>query len=146
MSSFVGWNKFFTANTHYFSFYFFKDFADRFVDRLARISSGFQQVRLVFDRYVKDSLKSRTRHKRTLGNENRYQMSDVTFKQFLSHIDTKQDLTNYLTKYAKDHLHNRGKKYVVTHDLTSESNIANYVDDMKAMTMKRPTPFSYFKQ
>ena len=35
-------------------------------------------------------------------------------------------------KYAKDHLHNRGKKYVVTHDLTSESNIVNYADDMKS--------------
>ena len=137
MSSFVGWNKIFTVNTH-FSFYFFKDFADRFVDRIARISSGFEQVRLVFDRYVKDSLKARTRHKRTSGNEIRYQVSDVTnienitLKQFLSHIDTKQDLTNYLTKYAKDHLHNRGKKYVVTHDLTSESNIVNYADDMKS--------------
>ena len=92
----VGTNSLLPIGTHYFSFYFFKDFADRFVDRIARISSGFQQVRLVIDRYVKDSLKSRTRHKRTSGNENRYQMSDVTFKHFLSHIDTKQDLTNYL--------------------------------------------------
>ena len=92
---------------------------------------------MVFDRYGRDFLKSRTRHKRTPGNEIHYQVSDITnienitLKQFLSHIDTKQDLTNYLTKYAKDHLHNRRKKYV-THDLTSESNIANYADDMKS--------------
>ena len=115
----------------------FKDFVDRFVDRIARISSGFGQVRLVFDRYIKDSLKSRTRQKRTAGNEIRYQVSDVTnienitLKQFLSHIDTKQDLTIYLSKHVKDHLRNRGKKYVVTYDLTSESDIANYADEMR---------------
>ena len=77
-------------------------------------------------------------HKRTSGNEVRYQVSDVTnienitLKQFLSHVDTKQDLTTYLTKYVKDDLHKRAKKYVVTHDLISESNIDNDADDMKS--------------
>ena len=100
------------------------------------IMSKILSNRLVFDRNVKDSLKSRTRHKRTSGNEVRYQVSDVanientTLKQFLSHVDTKQDLTTYLTKYVKDD--DRRKKYVVTHDLISESDIDNYADDMKS--------------
>ena len=44
-----------------------KDFADRFIQKLHSSTLGYQEVRLVFDRYIAKSLKSRTRDKRTAG-------------------------------------------------------------------------------
>ena len=62
------------------------------------VSQGFTEIRLVFDRYISHSLKSRTRKKRTSGNEVRYKIPDdgvigVCLKQLLSHIEPKADLT-----------------------------------------------------
>ena len=61
-------------------------------------------MHLVFDRYIKGSLKERTRSYRTSGEQVRYRVTDetclsnTTMKKFLSHIETKQDLTTYLSK------------------------------------------------
>ena len=77
----------------------FQDLSNMFNRRTASLSQGFNQIRLVFDRYIDGSLKSRTRHKRTGGDEVRYHISDETnienipLKKLLSHISTKQDLT-----------------------------------------------------
>ena len=71
------------------------------------MASNYTEVRLVFDRFISDSLKARTTRKRTSGREVRYKMSDYTnislisLKSLLSHIDTKQDLTVYLAKKSK---------------------------------------------
>ena len=60
------------------------------------------EVRLVFDRYIKESLKARTRRKRTFGKEIRcnvsgsIKISSMSLKSLLPHIDAKQDLTVYL--------------------------------------------------
>ena len=42
------------------------------------MSQNYKQTRLVFDRYITGSLKSRTRRKRTSGNETRYHIVDDT--------------------------------------------------------------------
>ena len=58
----------------------------------------------MFERYIKESLKARTRGNRTSGNKIRYNVSDstkissISFNSLLSHIDTKQDLTVYLAE------------------------------------------------
>ena len=91
----------------------------------------------MFDRYVEGSLKSRTRHKRTSGNEIQYQVTDktsienITLKQLLSHIETKQDLTVYLSNYVIKTFDAINVKYTVTYHLQSESNIDTYTDEMK---------------
>ena len=91
----------------------------------------------MFHRHVEGSLKSRTRHKRTSGNEIRYQVTDitsieyVTLKQFLSHIETKQDLAVYLSNYVIKEFDAINVKYTVTYDLQSESKIDTYADEMK---------------
>ena len=105
------------------------------------LSEGFDQIRLVFDRYCKQSLKSRTRSKRTGGYQVRYKVTDttdisnITLKEFLSHVETKQELTIYLSKMAKLKFESMsqtaaaaGKKfeYTLTYDRVSESNIADY--------------------
>ena len=58
---------------------------------MQQLAGGFGEVRLVFDRYFQNSLKSRTREKRTCGQGIRYQISattdisNITLKQLLSH-------------------------------------------------------------
>lgn len=90
---------------------------------------GFGEVRLVFDRYFQNSLKSRTREKRTSGQGIQYQISanmdisNIPVKQFLSHINTKQELTVFLSGMAKDFFLENGIPYVITYDTLSESNI-----------------------
>ncbi|MEO0687605.1 MAG: hypothetical protein AAFY76_21795 [Cyanobacteria bacterium J06649_11] len=44
-----------------------KDFLARFINYLDTSTNGYHEVRLVFDRYITRSLKSRTRDKRTEG-------------------------------------------------------------------------------
>ena len=49
-----------------------KDFAMAFVTRLTYMISDYTEVRLIFDRYLQQSLKARTRDKRTSGLQIRY--------------------------------------------------------------------------
>jgi len=64
----------------------------------------------LFYRYIGQSLKARTRKKRTSGNEIKYKItsnSDISkksLKQLLAHIETKQALTEYLAEYTMDSL------------------------------------------
>lgn len=96
------------------------------------LSKGFDQIRLVFDRYCEQSLKSRTRSKRTAGYQVRYKITDTTdisnvsLKQFLSHIETKQELTIYLAKLARFAFESEEITFTITYDRQCESNIPNY--------------------
>ena len=62
---------------------------------------GFNVVRLIFECYTEESLKSGTRTERTGDETVRYKITDdtviehLTTKQFLSDIKTEQDLTKY---------------------------------------------------
>lgn len=44
-----------------------KDFATEFIQKIQRLATGYTEVRLIFDRYMERSLKSRTRNNRTAG-------------------------------------------------------------------------------
>lgn len=59
-------------------------------------------------------------------------IENISLKQFLSHIDTKQELTKYLSTKIISSFKKSGTNYVVTCDLSSESNIEEYRDEMKA--------------
>ena len=49
-----------------------KDFAMAFVSRIKNMVSRYTEVRLIFDRYLEQSLKARTREARTTGVQIRY--------------------------------------------------------------------------
>ena len=77
------------------------------------ITRHFDEVIVVFDTYRADSLKSKTRQKRQQGKDPvQYQVRDetsirhITLSRFLSHDQTKANLTEYLAektlKYNKD--------------------------------------------
>ena len=72
------------------------DFAEVFVERILDESFGNDKVRVVFDRYVKKSLKTQTRISRTKGYSTVNRVMDETkidvleTKSFLSSIETKK--------------------------------------------------------
>ena len=86
-------------------------------------------MHLVFDRHLHESLKSNTRHHHTSGKEVRDKITDetnlvnTTMKIFLSHIDTKQELTVYLAQKAIAKFSEIGMSYIVTYDIMSVTNI-----------------------
>ena len=86
----------------------------------------------MFDRYIRYSLKGRSQHKRAGGKEVRYVVNNhtnvcnISLKQFLSHIETKQELTIYLAKHFVSVMERIGKKYVVTYDQVTKTNINEY--------------------
>ena len=49
-----------------------KDFAMAFMSRIGNMVSRYTEVRLIFDRYLEQSLKARTREGRTAGVQIRY--------------------------------------------------------------------------
>ena len=93
------------------------------------ISKGCQKIRLVFDRYITQSLKPRTRSTRTAGNEVKYKTSDtsdirnISLKQLLAHIETKQDLTEYLAKHTRAAMQREGIRFSITYAKITETNI-----------------------
>ena len=107
----------------------FQDFAEAFIKKILRIGKDFAEIHVIFDRYIQNSLKSRTRHHRTSGKEVRYRVKNETsiantsLKQFLSHADTKQDLTIFLSHKVVERFISLGINFVVTFDTKSLTNI-----------------------
>ena len=100
-----------------------RDFAQSFIERLENIAVHYDEVRLVFDRYIDNSLKAKMRQKRTKGKSTYYHVRDSTLiqkiplKDFLSNVKTKAELTEYLAvkclAYSEAHP-NKLKKFMVT--------------------------------
>ena len=101
------------------------------------MASNYTEVRLVFDRYISDLLKAHTRRKLTSRKKFRYKILDstnislISSKSLLSHIDTKQDLTVYLARKSKSGFEAVSQQYIVTYDRISESNMESFPDVMK---------------
>ena len=99
--------------------------------------SIYTEVRLVFDRYISDSFKIRTRRKRTSRKGICYKILDstnissISLKSLLQHIDAKQDLPVYLAKKSKSRYEAVNQQYKVTYDRISESDIESFLDVMK---------------
>ena len=99
-----------------------------FENRIVKMSQNYNEIRLVFDRYITCSLKSRTRKKRKSGYEIRYHIADdtdianISLKQLLSHIETKQQLTIYLSECVISEFERLGIDYVVSYDSISKTN------------------------
>ena len=106
-----------------------KDFADAFVQRILLESRTFQQINLIFDRYMTTSLKAKTRDKRTKGISTRYKIADdtnienVSLKSLLSHVETKQELTAYLSRKVTVACRENQKRYVIVYENTCETNV-----------------------
>ena len=102
-------------------------FAKKFVDIVADMSDSYEEVRIVFDQYLAGSLKETTRHKRTVKTTPiHYHVNDNTeiknLKTFLSHVNTKAELTKYLSDRLISHYQNNPKRVIVMHHTTMRAN------------------------
>jgi hypothetical protein len=109
-----------------------QDFAQSFLDMISNMTANYDEVRLVFDRYINTSLKEQMRTQRTKGKSTYYHVKDstliqnISLKVFLSNIKTKAELTDYLADKMLDHSrspNNRLKNFIVTSGTQSKGNI-----------------------
>ena len=109
-----------------------QDFADAFLQIICNMAALYEEVRLVFDRYIKTSLKEQMRTKRTKGKSTYYHVKDntliqyISLKDFLSDIRTKGELTEYLADKVVCHSkssNNRLKKLMVTSGTQTKGNV-----------------------
>ena len=104
------------------------DFGKCFVSRIQQEADGYHEVRVVFDRYEKKSLKANTRANRNKNVPVQYKITDATkighlkTKQLLSSIETKNELTAYLSHKLRSELN---MDYVIVYGRTCLTNIAD---------------------
>lgn len=96
------------------------DLAVKFVAKVHHMAIGYNEVRVLFDQYIEGSLKERTRDKRTKKSVSvHYHVNDSTeiknVAQFLSHIQTKAELTVYLAKKLLVHYEYGEQKILVAY-------------------------------
>ena len=98
-------------------------FADSFLGIICHMAEKYDEVLLVFDRYIETSLKEQMRTKRTKGKSTYRHVKDnsliqnISLKDFLSYIRTKAELTEYIAEKVVCHSkssNNRLKKIMVT--------------------------------
>ena len=104
-----------------------KHFSINFVDIVAGMSDTYDEIRIVFDQYIPDSLKETTCDKRTVKTTPvHYHVNDDTeiknMKAFLSHVNTKAELTKYLSEKLISHFNKKPKRVLVMHHTTTEAN------------------------
>ena len=107
------------------------DSAQAFIERVSTISAKYDEVRLVFDKYINSSLKDKMRQKRMKGKSTYYRVTDSTLiqnialKNFLSNIQSKAELTEYLAvkcfAYSKSPV-SKLKKFLVTSGTETKGN------------------------
>jgi len=107
------------------------DFAQAFIERMSTISANYDEVTVVFDKYIDSSLKNGMRQKRTKGKSTYYRVTDstiiqnITLKNFLPNIKTKAELTEYLAMkclgYSKSPV-SKMKKFLVTSGRETKGN------------------------
>ena len=97
--------------------------------RLCRLSIGYDEIRLVFDRYISDSLKFKTRQGRTKPIQSIHYnindstvIKDITLKELLANIDTKKELTEYLAEKIISYSKSVARRIMVTYDTKTEGN------------------------
>ena len=103
------------------------DFARKFVDIIDDMGAPYDEMRVVFDHYLPGSLKETTRDKRTKKMTSvHYHVNDHTeiknMMVFLSHIQTKAELTKYLSQKVLAQYQGHPKKILVMYDTVIEAN------------------------
>ena len=111
------------------------DFARAFVNIITRIVGDYNEGRIIFDRYIDNSLKEQTRGKRTAGLDPvKFNINDSTnikmvpLKTFLSHIGTKAQLTEYLGKAVLKQFESSLKNIIVVFGTRTYGNKPNLFD------------------
>ena len=114
-----------------------RDLGEVFIKRVKLESRQYDEVYLIFDRYIEGSLKERTRHKRTGGKSIQYKVTDNTrinnipLKKLLSHNETKQELTVCLARLLVNYFEENNTNNVMVYDTVCEKNIDESEEALK---------------
>ena len=95
---------------------------EAFVTRISRIFDEHDEVRVLFDRYIEDSLKAQTRAKRVTSSasyviHNEMSNTTIPLKDLLSSSKTKSRLCELLAQALLQHFEGASKPVVVTYKL-----------------------------
>ena len=108
------------------------DFAKSFFQAIVRMLQGYAEGRVIFDRYISNSLKSQTRAKRGMNTESiKFNINDKTnikmvpMKTLLSHTETKSQLTEYLGKALLREFTQSDTDLIVVYGTSCYSNSEN---------------------
>ena len=111
------------------------EFSEKFIATVKGLVNGYEEVRIVFDNYHEVSLKNHTRDGRGKASHSRqFVIEDRTIigmglKEFLSDIQTKHDITIYLSNKFHTHFANLEVFYLVSVNSTTSGNIDAPLND-----------------
>ena len=112
-----------------------RNLAEAFLDLIMHESVGSKEIRVVFDRYIEDSLKSSTRDKRASDGTTKtpYKIAEdtslekITMKKFLANDQTKIELTTFLGNFLVVKFNSLAVRFAVSYSNITKSNI-NAID------------------
>ena len=116
------------------------DFAECLINIINNETKVYDEVRIIFDKYGPELLKVNTRATCTLGlSAVRYKISDNTkighleTKEFISSIETKNDLTEYLSEKLQKALN---VDFFVVFGTTTLTNMASFNPDFQTYSQE----------
>ena len=105
------------------------EFAEVFTNIIKNILDNYDEGRVIFDRYIENSLKSQTRVKRNSGTapikfriNDETNIKNVPLKIFLFHVETKSQLTKYLGEILLHEYHGSQFSLIIVYGTTTYSN------------------------
>ena len=107
---------------------------EAFIARISRMSSGYDEVRIHFDHYIKGSLKSKTKGKRATSAPS-YEVHDemnirtISLKNLLSSSKTKKSLCDLQAQAQLEHFEGYLKQVVVAHDMMVNTNCPHTIQE-----------------
>ena len=111
---------------------------DAFVKKVMNMSRRYAEVRVLFDHYLEDSLKSKTRADRATSlaaSKASYDVHDLmciktlSLKELLSSSHTKNGLTKLLSEALLKHNEGSSRKFFVSYHQCTKVNLPHAVDD-----------------
>ena len=111
---------------------------DAFLRKIINMSRSYSEVRVLFDHYIKGSLKSKTRANRATSEEASKAIYDVhdqmdiktlSLKDLLSSSETKNGLTKLFAEALLQHTVNSSTKFVVAYHTCTKVNIPHTIHE-----------------
>ena len=110
---------------------------ETFLKKIGKMSNSYDEVRIIFDHYLEESLKSKTRANRATSeaaSKANYYVHDqmsiktISLKELFSSSRTKNGLTKLLSEALLKHYEGSCKKYVVSYFTYTKVNLPHTLE------------------
>ena len=110
---------------------------ETFLKKIGKMSNSYDEVRIIFDHYLEESLKSKTRANRATSeaaSKANYYVHDqtsiktISLKELFSSSRTKNGLTKLLSEALLKHYEGSSKKYVVSYHTYTKVNLPHTLE------------------